>query len=171
VFALQFPLEQVPGYAARFPAADDAAALAIGAKARARGHYSRPEFVAACRWKTPRSAPLVAQNSAPTVVAATRAALDLATGERERMEALLSLRGVGWPTSSVLLHLAYPDSFPILDKRALHALGVAQPSSYGHAFWEAYVAECRRLAAEAGVGGRTLDQALWQWSKEQEGPL
>jgi hypothetical protein len=77
---------------------------------------------------------------------------------------------VGWPTASVLLHLAYPERYPILDKRALHALGVQAPTSYGFRFWEAYVTASRRLAEEARVDGRTLDQALWQWSREQGAP-
>jgi hypothetical protein len=170
-FALQFPLEQVPAYAARFPAGEDGDGPAVGRRARERGHYTLAEFRRVCRWKTPRSAPLVAQNGAAAVEAATRVALGETSGERERVEALLSLRGVGWPTASVLLHLAYPDRYPILDVRALHALGVKAPSSYGFRFWEAYVEACRRLAAEAGVGGRTFDQALWQWSKEQDGPF
>lgn len=166
-FALQFPLERVREYAARFPAAGDDAALALGRAARERGHYALEEFVAACRWKTPRSAPLVARNTAAEVAAATRVALAPAGSAGERMQALRALHGVEWATGSVLLHLAYPDRFPILDVRALHALGVTGRSSYTVAFWEAYVAEWTRLAAAAGVDGRTLDHALWQWSKEQ----
>jgi hypothetical protein len=164
---LQFPLTRVRDYAARFDDAGDAAALAIGRAARRRGHYTRDEFVAACRWKTPRSAPLVARNTARDVEAATRAALGPARSAGERMQALRALHGVEWATGSVLLHLAYPDRYPILDVRALHALGVTGRSSYTTAFWEAYVAECARLAAAAGVDGRTLDRALWQWSREQ----
>jgi hypothetical protein len=164
---LQFPLERVRDYAARFDDTGDAAALALGRAARERGHYTLEEFVAACRWKTPRSAPLVARNAAPEVEAATRAALGPAGSAGERMQALRALRGVEWATGSVLLHLAYPDRYPILDVRALHALGVTGRSSYTTAFWEAYVAECARLAAAAGVDGRTLDRALWQWSREQ----
>jgi hypothetical protein len=169
-FALQFPIRQVPEYAARY-ADEDGEVLAIGRRARDRGHYTLEEFVTACRWKTPRSAPLVAQNSADSVEAATRAALGETNSERERVEALLSLRGVGWPTSSVLLHLAYPERYPILDVRALHALGVRAPSTYSFRFWQAYVAACVRLAEQAGMDGRTFDQALWQWSKEQGSPL
>ena len=120
--------------------------------------------------RLPRGAPLVAQNNARSVRDATRLALDETGNERERIEALLSLRGVGWPTASVLLHVAYPERYPILDTRALHALGV-RASSYNFPFWEAYVAVCRELAEQAGVDGRTLDQALWQWSKEQDKPV
>lgn len=166
-FALQFDLRDVPAYAARFPAGDDEEILALGRAARARGHYTRAEFVRVCRWKTPRSGPLVRRNSPGAVVSATCVALREATGERERVEALLALQGVGWPTATVLLHAADPNRYPILDVRALHALGVRAPSSYGFRFWQAYVEACRGLAEEAGVDGRTLDQALWQWSKEQ----
>jgi hypothetical protein len=169
-FALQFALERVPEYAARYPD-DDGDVLAIGWAARERGHYTLAEFRSVCRWKSPRSGPLVAENSAASVRAATRTALSEAKGERERAEALLSLRGVGWPTASVLLHLAYPELYPILDKRALHALGVRAPGKYTLGFWEAYLAAWRRLAAQAGVEGRSFDQALWQWSREQGAPL
>jgi hypothetical protein len=170
-FALQFPLRDVPAYAARYPVEDDEEILALGRAVRARGHYTRPEFVRVCRWKTPRSGPLVRQNGARSIAAATRTALRDGTGERERVEALLALKGVGWPTATVLLHVADPDRYPILDKRALHALGVQAPSAYGFRFWDAYVEVCLGLAEEAGVDGRTLDQALWQWSKEQGLPL
>jgi hypothetical protein len=114
-----------------------------------------------------RSAPLVARNSAAEVKVATAVALRKTSSEAERMDALRSLRGVGWPTASVLLHIAYPERYPILDWRALQALGVDRPA-YSQRFWEAYVAEYGRLLALTGVEGRMLDLALWQWSKEQD---
>jgi hypothetical protein len=167
-FALQFPIERVPEYAARFHSGDDNDALTMGRNARERGHYTPEEFRRVCRWKTPRSAPLVAQNSAESVQALTRIALSETSNERDRIAALRSLRGVGWPTASVLLHLAYPDRYPILDKRVVHALGVRAPSTYSFRFWEAFIGAWRQLAKQAGVDGRTFDQALWQWSKEQD---
>jgi hypothetical protein len=169
-FALQFPIQQVPEYAARYTD-DDGDVLAIAQAVRDRGHYTLDEFRRVCHWKTPRSAPLVAENSSDTVEASTRVALSESTGEQERMEALVSLQGVGWPTASVLLHLVYPERYPILDQRALHALRVDAPSSYTFEYWEPYVAEYARLIKQAGVDGRTFDQALWQWSKEQGGIL
>jgi hypothetical protein len=161
-FTPQFPLDRVREYAGRFDSAGDARVLAIGRAARMRGYYTRDEFVAACRWKTPRSAPLVARNTAEAVAAATRAALAPAGSDGERMQALRAVHGVDWATGSVLLHLAYPERYPILDVRALHALGVTGRSSFTLRFWEAYVDTFVRLAAVAGVDGRTLDQALWQ---------
>jgi hypothetical protein len=163
--ALQFPLAQVPEYAARYTDDDDEV-LAIGRVVRGRGHYTLAEFRRVCRWKTPRSAPLVAQNSADRVEASTRVALADAGSDRERVKELQALRGVGLPTASVLLHLVYPERYPILDVRALHALGVPAPSN-SYRLWDSFVTEYRRLVAQAGVDGRTLDQALWQWSREQ----
>jgi hypothetical protein len=87
------------------------------------------------------------------------------------MDALRSLAGVEFPTASVLLHLAYPERYPILDKRALHALGVRPPGTYSFRFWTEYVEEYRRLLKEARVDGRTLDRSLWHWSSEQGVPL
>jgi hypothetical protein len=161
----------VPEYAARYAYEDDGEAIAIGQRARERGYYTRDEFVAVCRWKTDRSAPLAARNTADDVETATRVALSDDRTERERMAALRQLNGVEWPTASVLLHLAYPERYPILDKRALHALGVRPPAAYSFRFWEGYVAASRELAERAGLDGRTFDRGLWQWSKEQGKPL
>ena len=170
-WALQFPIEKTRSYAARFPSGNDDAALAVGKAARGRGHYTREEFIRVCRWKSERSRSHAARNTSEAVEAATRVALSEASTERERVNALRSLHGVEWPTASVLLHLAYPERYPILDQRVLHALGVPKPSSYSFRFWEALVGAWLPLLEQSGVDGRTFDQALWQWSKEEGTPL
>ena len=83
------------------------------------------------------------------------------------MQALLSLSGVGVPTASTLLYFAFPALYPILDVRALESLGVKPRSQYPISFWLGYLEACRALAAQCGVSIRTLDKALWQWSKER----
>jgi hypothetical protein len=163
-FVLQFDSAEIPALAARFGALDAPGPMAMGAAARERGFYERREFVALCRWKTPRSGPHVAKNSATAVRAATSLALR-ADEAAEQAAHLLILRGVGMPTASVLLHFAFPESRAILDVRALEALGVKR-SSYTPAFFAAYCEACRALAARHDVSLRTLDRALWQWSKE-----
>jgi hypothetical protein len=167
-FALQFEIREIPEYAARGTYENDARAMAIGAAVRARGYYRLAEFVQVCRWKTPRSAPQVARNRAADVRCATRIALAGDTPERERMRALRRLHGVEWATASVLLHLACPDRWPIIDVRALHALGVQGLTTYNYALWEGYVETFRDLVRRAGVDGRTVDRALWQWSAAQD---
>jgi hypothetical protein len=118
-----------------------------------------------CSWKTVRSRPKVAANTEAAVVDATRRAL-AAGDEATRIAALLELEGVGVPTASTLLYFAFPDDYPILDVRALESLGVKPRSTYPVSFWLEYLEACRRIARDAGVSVRTLDKALWQYSKE-----
>jgi hypothetical protein len=66
----------------------------------------------------------------------------------------------------VFLHFFHPDPYPILDIRALEALGIKKPAVYTFEFWYKYVTFTRQLAKESGVDMRTLDKALWQWSKD-----
>jgi hypothetical protein len=164
-FALQFPAQEIPALAGRFSDSDDARCLAAGAAARARGYYTREEFIDVCAWKTVRSRPKIASNPEAAVVDATRRGL-AAGDEATRIAALLELEGVGAPTASTLLYFAFPDDYPILDVRALQSLGVKPRSQYPVSFWLAYLEACRALARRSGVSIRTLDKALWQHSKE-----
>lgn len=165
IFELQFPPGEIEALAQRFPGLDDTRLEAVGAAVRARGHYTRAEFIEVCAWKTARSRPKVAANLEPVVIATTGRALG-ATDEAARMATLLELNGVGVPTASTLLFVAFPQDYPILDVRALESLGVKARSGYPVSFWLAYLEACRTLAGRAGVSLRTLDKALWQHSKE-----
>jgi hypothetical protein len=140
----------------------------IGAAAKARGWYTRDEFLQVGEWKTPRIRSRAASNTESDIEAATREAL-ASRDVLGAMEPLRRLRGVDWAVGSVLLHLAHRDAFPILDFRALEALGIQRPRWTGSALWRGYVEATRSLAISAGVDLRTLDRALWQWSKEQVG--
>jgi hypothetical protein len=164
-FKLQFPASKIEELASRFGPTDDAHLLVVGAAVRARGYYTRDEFLEVCRWKTPRSRPKVASNTEAVVIEATRQAL-AAADEATRISALLALTGVGVPTASTLLYCAFPDDYPILDVRALESLGVKPRSQYPVTFWLEYLQACRGLAREHSVTIRTLDKALWQHSKE-----
>ena len=165
-FELQFPASEIDSLASRFGYADDARLLAVGAAARARGHYTRGEFLEVCAWKTTRSRSKVASNTEAAVVEATGKAL-ATSDEGTRMSLLLELEGVGAPTASTLLYTAFPDDYPILDVRALESLGVKPRSQYPVTFWLEYLHACRELARRSGVSIRTLDKALWQQSKER----
>jgi hypothetical protein len=165
-FELQFPAGEIQSLALRFPGQDDGGFQATGAAVLARGYYTRGEFIRVCRWKTPRSAPKVAANSAPRVRRATGSAL-ATEDECARMQALLGLQGVGVPTASTLLYCVFPERYPILDVRALESLGVKPRSVYPVGFWLEYLAACRTLSARYAVDLRTLDKALWQHSKER----
>lgn len=165
-FRLQFRAEEIEALAARFGSPDESRLLAVGAAVRSRGHYMRAEFIEVCAWKTPRSRPKVSANNEAAVAEATGRAL-AASVEATRFAALLELQGVGAPTASTLLYCAFPDDYPILDVRALESLGVKARSSYPMSFWLGYLEACRALALASGVSIRTLDKALWQYSKER----
>ena len=166
-FRLRFPASDILFWAARF---DDSGTEAVGrlaARARARGYLTRSEFLALCRWKTPRSQPRCRKNPAARVRRITRGALAAPDG-REKARLLLSLDGVGWPTASVILHFCDATPFPILDTRALWTLGFPKPPGYTAEFWDAFTGFARETARSAGVDLRTLDRALWQYSKERQ---
>ena len=167
-FRLRFPVAEVMYWAGRYSYADDAEVEAIGHAARERGWYTRAEFLTVTRWKTQRSRSRCENNDEASVESTTRLALS-APNERIRIEAFTRLHGVAYPTASVLLHFARPDLYPILDFRALWSLGWdTPPASYTFEFWWDYTLECRSLANRAGVLVRTLDRAMWQYSKEHQ---
>jgi hypothetical protein len=163
---LQFDLDEIPAIARRYSyPSEDRIVDEIAPAVHERGHYTRDEFVEVCGWKTQRSRSRVSRNSEEDVVEATRLALS-ATSERLRILIPMTLSGVQWATSSVLLHFGHRDRYPILDWRALEALGVTESVSYDLPFWADYVAACRAIDDKTGLGMRTIDRAMWQWSKE-----
>ena len=84
--------------------------------------------------------------------------------ERVRWDILTELRGVGPPTASVVLHFFHEAPYPIIDFRAMWSLSVDE-YNYSFEFWQEYVDFCRDLAERNNVDIRTLDRALWMYSK------
>jgi hypothetical protein len=165
-FSLQFPATDIPGLASRFSyPKDDSACLAAGAEAKARGHYTLDDVILICEWKTGRTKTLVATNTVEDAEFITGEALS-ATDERRRMATMKWLQGVDVPTASALLFFALPADYPIIDERALESLGQKAPRYYSLKFWTEYLDACREIAKKVGVPIRTLDKALWQFSKE-----
>jgi hypothetical protein len=70
--------------------------------------------------------------------------------------------------ASVILHFFHENPYPILDYRAIWSVGAQVPKQYSFDTWWPYVEFCRKLARQNGVDMRTLDQALWQYSKENQ---
>jgi hypothetical protein len=147
----------------------DLGAQEAGKLARQAGHYDLAGFLEVARWKSPRVYSLCAENPKDFVADVTRVAL-AARGERLRIEALTLLRGVDWPMASTLLHFARPEAYPILDFRALWSIGMPATHQYDFAFWWEYTLRCRALARMWAVDLRTLDKALWQFSKARQLP-
>ena len=132
-FKPKFNGSQVAALASHYSFADDHGVEAIGTVTKQRGYLTRTDFLKLCRWKTPRSQSRCAANSESLIKETTRFALT--TSEEElRIGTLTVLRGVGWPTASVILHLCHRDRYPILDFRALESLGCDVPAAYDFDF-------------------------------------
>ena len=139
-----------------------------GPKAKARGYFTKPELQTLCHWKSPRTAARVAENDPSFIKEVTRASLS-SSHERYQIEVLTLLTGVQWPTASVILHFAAREPYPFLDFRALWSLGIPTAPAYDYLLWSAYTRFCRTLSRKVRVTMRTLDRALWQYSKKHQG--
>jgi hypothetical protein len=172
MFSLRFDQQEIEQWASRYSyPKEDYIVNVISPRMKSAGYLTRLDFIKLCHWKTPRSKPKVESNSEEFIHEVTRTAFSTSS-EQLRVEVLTLLRGVGWPTASVILHFGHAEPYPILDVRALWSLGVTYPAArYDFAFWQAYTSACRALAIEAGVDMRTLDRALWQYSKEHQPSL
>ena len=141
--------------------------MALKTAVNQRGYLTKDDLEAVAYWKAPRSSGHAQKNSQDYVSEITGFALRT-NSERARIESLTILDGVSWPTASVILHLFHRDPYPILDFRALWSVSLEVPGQYTFGFWWPYVEFCRALATTAGVNMRTLDRALWQYSKENQ---
>lgn len=169
-YTLKCKPDQMAEYAANYDKARDEVDIALYTQEiQARGYLEKEDLERVAMWKAPRSAGHVRKNSEQYIRAVTSLAFHT-ENERLRIEALTLLDGVGWPTASVILHFYHPERYPILDFRALWSLSLEVPTQYTFAFWWDYTVICRSLATENSIDMRTLDKALWQYSKEnQEG--
>lgn len=135
--------------------------------ARRRGHLTRAEFEAACRWKSPRAIHHLRANTYHAIRAATALALR-ARAERRRLTALTALRGVSVPTASALLTLLHPRRYGVIDIRVwqlLHRVGAVRTNADGAGFtfeeWRLFLYIIRGLAGRLGVTPRDVERTLF----------
>ena len=170
MFQLQFDEKELGDWAERYDVAADTEVEAIGAEARKRGYYTYEELLTVGKWTTTRNQKLLTENEPAHVERHTRTALST-YNEALRMEVLTSLRGVSYPTATLLLHFGYENSYPMISGPALWSLGYdALPKVYTLEFWLEYVEFCRELAAQQQITLRTLDRALKQYAHEHQKP-
>jgi len=167
-FALRFPITEVKTWADEYSyGGDSVLAKEIGRPVKAQRYVTKKQLLGLARWKSPRIVPKCDANDASFVEEVTGNALQ-SKDERFRVEVLRLLTGVGWPMASVILHFCHDDHYPILDYRALWSLRVHPVPRYKYELWAEYTRITRELAAKARVDMRTLDRALWQYSKEKQ---
>jgi hypothetical protein len=168
-FALQFPPSELLTLADRYGYEQDNDALNAG-KSIANGDYSVATLKIIIEWKSARIAGLIEKNSAADVAKALRFATDKRTSEKWAIDTLCGLKGVGIPVASAILTMIYPRKYTIIDFRALEALGIKRGGDEETVdYYLEYLQACRSVANDCKVDLRTLDRALWQWSKEHGG--
>ena len=167
-YTLKFKPDQISEYAGNYDYSMDEVDIALYTQEIiTRGYLQKEDLERVARWKAPRSAAHVRKNNEEYVHVVTALAFST-DNERLRIESLTLLDGVGWPTASVILHFYHPELYPILDFRTLWSLSLEVPSQYTFEFWWDYTVICRALASEHHTDMRTLDKALWQYSKENQ---
>ena len=142
------------------------------------GRFTRGEFLAMCRWKSPRSRRHYERNTAAAIRRASIAAL-ATRSERARMTRLVALSGVSVATASAILTLIDPRRYGVLDIRCwqllFHIRSVAG-NERGRAFtvsqWEQYLARLRGHARAMGVSARMIEYTLFHCHRKlQRGRL
>ena len=148
------------------------------AHVRGAGRFTRAEFLAMCRWKSPRARRHYEGNSAAAIRRASVAALAART-ERERIEHLTALSGVSVATASAILTLIDPRRYGVLDIRCWQLLfGIRSVSANprGRAFtagqWELYLDRLRVHARALRVSARAIEYTLFHCHRKlQRGRL
>jgi hypothetical protein len=138
--------------------------------------YTLKNLEAIVRWKSERTVHYLIRNSDEIIRRTLAVAASTEATTEDAVNALLELHGVDLPVASAILAAIFPERYTVLDYRALEALG---HSRHDVRFYEEYLAYCKRLAESNIVhpqGGlpaptplRTLDRALWEWSRSHTG--
>jgi len=140
------------------------------------GDHTLANLEAIVRWKSERVVHYLIGNSNEKIKRALAIAANPDNSTDLAVRALLELHGVDLPVASAILAAIFPERYTVLDFRALEALGHAR---HDVQFYEEYLAFCNRLAESnivqpqghlpAPTPLRTLDRALWEWSRNHSG--
>jgi len=168
-FVLQFDPSEIPRLAQRYGYKQDDEAFAAGRKI-VTGDYTRGTLKAIVRWKSARKIAFIDDNTDAEIAKALRFVCDIRTTEKSAIETLDRLHGVGVPMASAILTTINPEKYTVIDVRALQSLGVNKWDGTASYYLD-YLRECSALAFKHKVSLRTLDRALWQWSKENSGRI
>ena len=142
-----------------------AALIARLAHVRSKGRFTRGEFLAMCRWKSPRSRRHYERSGPAAIRRASTAAL-AARDETERLAHLIALPGVSVATASAILTLIDPERYGVLDIRCWQLLFSIRSVSANRrgrapAQWVQYLTRLRGHARALGVSARTIEYTLF----------
>jgi len=159
-------MSELSGLADRYPKDNEAVLLDAGSQL-VSGKYEIERIRELARWKSPRRASLIDENSEQVLREAIALVSEPQRSEVLAIGILTSLSGVGIPMASSILTAMFPLKYTIIDYRALATLGVEKWTG-SIEFYLAYLEFCLATSKSAGLSLRSLDHALWQRSKEQK---
>lgn len=139
--------------------------IGLKCKVQNRGYLTKKELYKVAYWKSTRRPKLVFDNTNEDIQKITT---DVFTSDNDsdKLILLTKLKGVGKPISSAILHLLDKDNYPILSKHSLWSCGIEGKQISTYPFWKEYIHFCRDISQRNGVCMRTLDRALWRYSKD-----
>ncbi len=123
-------------------------------------------------WKAPRVKNKVKKNREQFVKEATRQSFS-SFDEQFKIEGLTVLKGVGYRVATAILYFCLPE-YTVMDYRAWWTLQQKEPSFKDYKIkddfehWQKYLGICKEISKKYGCNLRTLDKALWQYSKENQ---
>jgi len=142
-----------------------------------RDYLGSSIFEKIIRWKAPRVITRIEVNE-EYLREITKIAFNT-INEKLKIEVLTLLGGVSYRVASTILHFRFPDKYPIMDYRAWGTLQEMGELTRGYVIkddfkhWETYFKKCREIVKREQLSGdgyktalKILDQALWQYSKE-----
>jgi len=134
-----------------------------------KNYLTKADYKKIVDWKSPRVKHFCDENTEDFIKEVSSIAFK-SNNEQVKIEVLTLLRGTSFPVASAILHFRFPDKYPILDFRALWSLRGTEkpPQKYNFDFWWKYVEEVRSLSNSKNLDIRTIDKALWFYSKENQ---
>ena len=138
---------------------------AMKPQVRKQCHLTKAQLKKVAQWKSRRRADYVDYNNPRDVMKITKQAF-ASKDPGEKIKLLDTLHGVGRPTASAILHWFDKEDYPIWDFRALWSCSVDPTPYCSIPRWKEYVNFCSATARHYKVDKRTLDRALWQYSKQ-----
>jgi len=166
---LKFNEKRIYEIAQKYDDASDASLKELQPTVCSQGFITKEQLKTIVKWKSPRSVWHIDKNEESEGYVKTITSFALSTkNERARIEVLTILNGVSWPIASVILHWFHKEPYPILDFRALWSCSTDVPNQYNFSFWKNYVEFCRSIIKRNDINMRTLDRALWQYSKDNQ---
>ena len=135
------------------------------------GYLPKHELMEMAHWKDPQFARsnIKKGNLSERIEAVTREAFRPGD-DWEKLKKLMGyydgICGVGQSIASTILHLYDPERYPIFDPHALYSIRINKEEVEGDKeFWKKYVDFCQAKAKCHDVCMRTLDRALYKFSK------